>query len=65
MDPESGNLMCSYHGWAFNGEGKCVSIPQAKDKAAEELACSSGRACAASYPTQVLQGEQLLALLSF
>ncbi|MEL6928490.1 MAG: Rieske 2Fe-2S domain-containing protein, partial [Cyanobacteria bacterium J06600_6] len=26
---ESGNLMCSYHGWQFNIKGECKSIPQA------------------------------------
>ncbi len=25
-----GTLLCSYHGWRFNGEGKCTSIPQAR-----------------------------------
>ena len=26
---ESGNLECPYHGWSFNGEGHCTTIPQA------------------------------------
>ena len=26
---ESGNLMCSYHGWEFNSDGDCTRIPQA------------------------------------
>ncbi len=25
-----GNLECAYHGWQFNGEGKCVNIPYLK-----------------------------------
>ena len=25
-----GNLLCAYHAWRFNSEGKCVSIPQSK-----------------------------------
>lgn len=31
IEPD-GNLMCSYHAWRFNGEGKCVALPQAKDE---------------------------------
>lgn len=27
-----GNLLCSYHAWRFNGEGKCVALPQAKNE---------------------------------
>ena len=23
-----GSLECLYHGWQFDGEGKCVKIPQ-------------------------------------
>ncbi|MEN9566536.1 MAG: hypothetical protein RLZZ69_1732, partial [Cyanobacteriota bacterium] len=26
---DSGNLMCSYHGWQFNTRGDCTRIPQA------------------------------------
>ncbi|MEB3300972.1 MAG: Rieske 2Fe-2S domain-containing protein [Cyanobacteriota bacterium] len=29
LDPASGQLMCSYHGWCFDGEGLCRRIPQA------------------------------------
>jgi phenylpropionate dioxygenase-like ring-hydroxylating dioxygenase large terminal subunit len=29
LDPDSGHLMCSYHGWQFDGEGLCRRIPQA------------------------------------
>lgn len=29
MDPASGQLMCSYHGWCFDGEGRCRRLPQA------------------------------------
>jgi phenylpropionate dioxygenase-like ring-hydroxylating dioxygenase large terminal subunit len=25
---ESGTLMCSYHGWRFDSQGKCVDVPQ-------------------------------------
>jgi phenylpropionate dioxygenase-like ring-hydroxylating dioxygenase large terminal subunit len=23
-----GTLLCSYHGWRFDSEGKCTAIPQ-------------------------------------
>ncbi|MEB3325372.1 MAG: Rieske 2Fe-2S domain-containing protein [Cyanobacteriota bacterium] len=29
LDPVSGQLMCSYHGWCFDGDGLCRRIPQA------------------------------------
>ncbi|MEC4985591.1 MAG: Rieske 2Fe-2S domain-containing protein [Oscillatoria sp. PMC 1068.18] len=31
VDDKTGNLMCSYHGWEFNSEGKCTRIPQAEN----------------------------------
>ena len=51
-----GTLLCAYHGWRFNSEGKCVSIPQSKDKQAEALHCSNRKSCAVAYPTQERQG---------
>lgn len=29
---KDGRLMCAYHGWEFNGEGKCLDIPSQPDK---------------------------------
>jgi len=49
---EGDNLMCSYHGWQFNSQGKCTSIPQIDDPKAHATACNSPRSCAASYPTK-------------
>ena len=28
---EKGQLECPYHGWSFDGEGSCTSIPQAEE----------------------------------
>jgi phenylpropionate dioxygenase-like ring-hydroxylating dioxygenase large terminal subunit len=28
VDEETGNLMCSYHGWQFDPQGICTHIPQ-------------------------------------
>jgi pheophorbide a oxygenase len=52
---ESGQLQCSYHGWTFNEQGGCTSIPQIGDPKAHKTACSNNRACVKAYPTQVLQ----------
>ena len=45
--------MCA--GWQFNGEGRAVSIPQARfdSEAGEATALRSKRSCAITYPTQV------------
>lgn len=58
IEPSDSTLMCSYHGWRFNGEGHAVSIPQAhfQSPTAEQAACNSNRSCVKSYPTQVKEG---------
>jgi pheophorbide a oxygenase len=55
-DGAGGTLMCSYHGWKFTGDGKCVKIPQAASPQQEQRGCSSFRACATTYPTVEAQG---------
>ena len=27
---KDGSLMCGYHGWRWNGEGKAICIPQVR-----------------------------------
>ena len=51
-----GTLLCAYHAWRFNSEGKCVSIPQSKDKETEAKHCANSKSCATVYPTQERQG---------
>jgi phenylpropionate dioxygenase-like ring-hydroxylating dioxygenase large terminal subunit len=51
-----GTLLCAYHAWRFDSEGKCVSIPQSKDKETEAKHCSNPKSCAVAYPTQERQG---------
>ncbi|MGF1490193.1 MAG: Rieske 2Fe-2S domain-containing protein [Prochloraceae cyanobacterium] len=46
-----GTLLCAYHAWRFNSEGKCVSIPQSKNKDIEFKNCSNPKSCATVYPT--------------
>ena len=51
-----GTLLCAYHAWRFNGEGKCVKIPQSLDEATEAKNCANPKACAIVYPVKELQG---------
>lgn len=51
-----GNLLCAYHAWRFNGEGKCVKIPQSKDAVTEARNCANPAAWAVTYPVKNLQG---------
>ncbi len=50
---EDGLLECPYHGWAFQGDGKCDRIPQQPEGT---VANESKRACVASYATAERQG---------
>ena len=47
---ESGNLMCSYHGWQFDSSGYCTRIPQADNP--ELLVNKNHNFCATVYPCQ-------------
>ena len=53
---KSGELLCSYHAWTFNGEGRCTHIPQASGESAENLQKRNDRSCAKSFPVQIEQG---------
>ena len=53
IEPSDGTLMCSYHGWRFDGEGQCTDVPQSLDAKANAAACTTLRSCAVSRPTQV------------
>lgn len=50
-----GTLLCSYHGWHFNGDGRVTSIPQAPAQRVEALLANK-RACASVRPAQVRLG---------
>jgi phenylpropionate dioxygenase-like ring-hydroxylating dioxygenase large terminal subunit len=50
-----GELECPYHGWSFNGEGHCTTIPQAEPELAER-ACRNARSACRSYATATAQG---------
>lgn len=44
-------VVCAYHGWRFESDGTCSSIPQALDAKAAKTACASQRSCATAFPT--------------
>ena len=44
--------MCSYHGWRFDGEGKCTDVPQSIDAWANAAACASPRSCVNARPVK-------------
>ena len=57
LSEDGSNLVCSYHGWKFEGyNGRCVDIPQLTDGKAKVSALTSPRACVASFPTSVYRG---------
>ena len=41
----AGQLECPYHGWSFDGEGHCRSIPQADAESKPEGVAPGVRAC--------------------
>ncbi|CAM9329150.1 unnamed protein product, partial [Ectocarpus sp. 12 AP-2014] len=49
---KDGSLLCAYHAWRFDADGKCLSIPQSDRGGKDE---TNPRACAKLYPTQVAQ----------
>ncbi|MEL6604925.1 MAG: Rieske 2Fe-2S domain-containing protein [Cyanobacteria bacterium J06614_10] len=51
-----GTLLCAYHAWRFDGEGRCDRIPQARDAATEAKHRHNPKSCAIAHPTQVRQG---------
>ncbi|WIA30048.1 hypothetical protein OEZ86_000143 [Tetradesmus obliquus] len=51
VDKQRGEIVCAYHGWRFQGDGKCTAIPQALDATSAATACASKRSCATTLPT--------------
>ena len=50
-----GNLLCSYHGWRFDGQGDCADLPYSPANVAERQR-SSCRATCGAFPTRVADG---------
>ncbi|GMH37698.1 hypothetical protein BSKO_05571 [Bryopsis sp. KO-2023] len=55
LSERDGSLMCSFHGWCFDGEGQCTRIPQAPEDEHEKYRASR-RSGVAAYPVQVKDG---------
>ena len=51
---ENNQLVCRYHGWRFEGEGRCAACPQALNDASALQ--DSSRARLRMHPAQVQQG---------
>eukprot|EP00752_Nemacystus_decipiens_P014318 g12737.t1 len=56
VDQKTGRLQCIYHGWEFQGDGKCGSIPQARPES-RDAAQNSKRACATVIPTKIVEDK--------
>lgn len=54
VDEKTGNLMCSYHGWQFEAQGRCSHIPQADNS--DLIAKNLDLYCATALPTQEVNG---------
>jgi len=53
---EDGTLMCSYHGWRFDGkDGRVCEVPQAASKEAKDDICKNCRSKANAYLTKEAQ----------
>ncbi|MEA5496565.1 Rieske 2Fe-2S domain-containing protein [Limnoraphis robusta Tam1] len=50
IDEKTGNLMCSYHGWQFDEQGICTTIPQAEKP--EIISKNKQNFCVRKFPTQ-------------
>jgi phenylpropionate dioxygenase-like ring-hydroxylating dioxygenase large terminal subunit len=50
IDDETGNLMCSYHGWQFDRQGICTNIPQAENP--ELVSNNQKNLCAGALPVR-------------
>lgn len=61
---EEGNILCSYHGWQFDSEGSCASLPYSKDpvRSKHESSC---RAKCHSFPTKIEHGLLFVFYSSF
>ena len=53
---DDGTLLCAYHAWRFDGEGKCTDMPQASSPAEEDRVKANPRSCAYTRPCMEAQG---------
>jgi len=50
-----GELECPYHGWSFDGSGRCTTLPQASAEQ-QPIACASPRSRCHDFATAEAQG---------
>lgn len=48
-----GSLLCSYHGWRFNGEGECIGLPQSTENEFNKVK-SNPRSQCNSFPVKIV-----------
>ena len=48
-----GTLQCSYHGWRFDTEGHCTTVPQAENNAEQSRIKQMQKSCVVKFPLQV------------
>lgn len=51
-----GTLLCSYHGWRFDGEGSCVDVPQEASPNRLESIVSNPKSKCNSFPLKIVKG---------
>jgi len=53
---DDGSLLCSYHGWRFDGEGAMIDVPQLSSKDALENVRSNPKSNCNSFPVKIVDG---------
>ena len=54
---DDGSLLCSYHGWRFNGDGEAIDIPQiSNEKSQVEAILKNPKSKCNSFPVQIVDG---------
>eukprot|EP01039_Chlorochromonas_danica_P000268 gene268-287_t len=53
---KNGKLLCAYHAWEFDDDGKCTRMPQADSPAKERQLCKNEKSCARVHPVRYDQG---------
>ncbi|KAL3805999.1 hypothetical protein ACHAXA_006419 [Cyclostephanos tholiformis] len=52
---DDGSLLCSYHGWRFDGTGEALAVPQASDVEFEKIKSNPKSRCG-NFPVRVVDG---------
>ena len=52
---DDGSLLCSYHGWRFDGEGNTIDVPQIEEGEMAKIKANPKSNCF-SFPVQIVDG---------